>query len=86
MLILNWILILASYLKLHPNYAAKGVKYRSFTYPSGAYFVITLILFFISGALLHRNQRIGLGLSVGLIILVFVASWLVARRKTDSRR
>ncbi|WP_240633469.1 amino acid permease [Paenibacillus montanisoli] len=79
MLILNWILILASYLKLHNGYDSGNGKFRAFGYPYTAYLAIALIAMTIIGALLHRNERIGVVLSVVLILLVFVSSKLVRR-------
>ncbi|MBP3966035.1 amino acid permease [Paenibacillus lignilyticus] len=77
MLILNWILILASSLKLRSRCETSRGKLRIFTHPYGAYVGMVLILVAISGALLHRNERIGLGLSLALILLVFAASRIV---------
>ncbi|GLX70431.1 amino acid permease [Paenibacillus glycanilyticus] len=77
MLILNWILILASYLKLRPRLTALTVKRRLLTNP---YTGIVLILFALSGALLHQNERIGLGISLALIVIVFVASRFASKR------
>ncbi|SEO82908.1 amino acid permease [Paenibacillus sp. OV219] len=80
MLILNWVLILASYLKLQAKQHPAQKPHRTIAHPYAAYAGIGFILIAISGALLHRNERIGLGLSAALIIIVLLASRLVAAR------
>ncbi|QHW32058.1 amino acid permease [Paenibacillus rhizovicinus] len=79
MLILNWMLILASYLKLRRHSSAAPSKPRAWLYPYGAYLGIALIAAAVSGAWLHRDERVGLLLSLGLIVLVFIASRFSAK-------
>lgn len=81
MLILNWILILAAYLKLHASQHPAHKPRRTIVHPYAAYVAIGFILVALSGALLHRNERIGLCLSAALIVIVLLASRLVAARR-----
>ncbi|MCC5800954.1 amino acid permease [Rossellomorea vietnamensis] len=79
MLILNWVIILVSHIKLHPSYDASNGKFKMFGYPFTSYLGIALILLAISGAMVHANQRIGLFISLGLICVIYLSYWGVFR-------
>ncbi|MGI8313903.1 amino acid permease [Halobacillus mangrovi] len=80
MLILNWGIILASHIKLHPSYKDKQ-RFKAFGYPYTSYLGIGLILLAISGALYHENERIGLLVSAILIAFIFGTYKVVFRKK-----
>ncbi|WP_371068874.1 amino acid permease [Sediminibacillus sp. JSM 1682029] len=71
-LILNWGMILASHLKLHPTYQENQGTFKAFGYPYTSYLGLVLILIVLAGALFHAGERIGLFISVGLIVVIFV--------------
>ncbi|MFN2748205.1 MULTISPECIES: amino acid permease, partial [unclassified Bacillus (in: firmicutes)] len=71
MLILNWIIILASHIKLHPTYQNK-TSFKAFGYPFTSYLGIGFILLALSGAMIHTSERIGLFISVGLLFVIFL--------------
>ncbi|ARI75571.1 amino acid permease [Halobacillus mangrovi] len=79
MLILNWGMILASHIKLHPSYKDKH-SFKAFGYPYTSYLGIGLILLAISGALFHENERIGLLVSAVLIALIFGTYKVIFRK------
>jgi len=80
MLILNWIIILASHIKLHPTYDNKD-SFKALGYPLTSYTGIVLILLAISGALFHVNERIGLFISLGMVMVIFLSYKLIFRRE-----
>lgn len=72
MLILNWMIILASHLKLRKTYKDHPDLFHTFGYPVTSYIGILLIITAITGAFLHQTERIGLLISLGLIVVIFV--------------
>ncbi|GER67347.1 transporter [Weizmannia acidilactici] len=87
LLILNWVNILASHIKLHPTYARKQGTYKVFGYPFTSFAGIAFILAVISGGLLHRNERIGLLVSFGLMFAIFLCSkWMRRRNRAATPR
>ncbi|MEJ9212873.1 amino acid permease [Bacillus smithii] len=78
-MILNWVMILASHIKLHPTYANNKGAFKVFGYPFTAYIGIAFILFGMSGALLLAKERIGLFISVGLILVIFLCYKFIFR-------
>ncbi|WP_408009215.1 amino acid permease [Pseudalkalibacillus sp. A8] len=81
MLILNWVIILASQIRLHPTYAGNEGTFKAFGFPYTSYIGIAVILIAISGALVHMNQRIGLFISIGMILLIFICSKFISKDK-----
>ncbi|KHE67239.1 amino acid permease, partial [Halobacillus sp. BBL2006] len=79
MLILNWGIILASHIKLHPTYDQNNDRFKAFGYPYTSYIGIGFILLTISGALFHGNERIGLFVSIGLILIIFICYKIIFR-------
>lgn len=78
-MILNWVLILASHIKLHPTYANNKGSFKVFGYPFTAYIGIAFILLGMSGALLLAKERIGLFISIGLILVIFLCYKFIFR-------
>ncbi|WP_217587309.1 amino acid permease [Lentibacillus saliphilus] len=72
MLILNWSIILASHIKLHPTYANHPDSFKAFGYPFTSYLGIGFIVLAISGALFHSNERVGLLISGALIATILL--------------
>lgn len=80
MLILNWIIILSSQLKLR----SKRQLQRTFQmagYPYTSYIGIALILITVSGGLYHPAQRMGVLISLGLIALILLSHWFIFRAR-----
>jgi L-asparagine transporter-like permease len=76
MLILNWIIILLSNLKLDPHYASQhlGITMKR---PTGAllsYVTIGLIILTIAGATIHLSERIGVLFSLSMASLIFISA------------
>lgn len=78
LLILNWMNILASHIKLHPTYGHQE-KFKAPGFPFTSYMGILFILITLSGALLYANERIGLFISIGMVILIFIGDKLIYR-------
>ncbi|TGB02468.1 amino acid permease [Halobacillus salinus] len=72
MLILNWAIILVSHLKLQKTYKGNADSFHTFGYPFTSYLGIFLIGVAITGALLRETERIGLFISLGMIVVIFV--------------
>ena len=72
LLISNWGTILLSQIKLRPNYQG-AKKFKVIGYPYTSYLSLGLILFAITGALFHPNQRMGLLLSLTLTTCIIIA-------------
>ncbi|RLQ93433.1 amino acid permease [Falsibacillus albus] len=70
MLILNWVMILSSQIKNRTHYENKA-SFLMFGYPFTSYLGIAMIVLTISGGLLHKNQRIGLLISVMMVAIIF---------------
>ncbi len=77
MLILNWVIILLSHLRLHKEYLNANLfkihKYHMFGYPYTSYIAIFFIIFTISGAAINPTQRYSLFVTAGLVLLVFLS-------------
>ncbi|GGH84737.1 L-asparagine transporter-like permease [Pullulanibacillus pueri] len=83
MLILNWVIILASHLKLHPSYSKNKGTFKAFGYPITSIAGIVFILLAISGALFHANERIGLLISLGMIVVIFICYKVIFRHRHE---
>ncbi len=81
MLILNWVIILASQIKLHPTYVDNQGTFKAFGSPYTSYIGIVIILLAISGAIVHMNQRIGMFISLGMILVIFIFSKFISKEK-----
>ncbi|WP_256224980.1 hypothetical protein [Fictibacillus sp. WQ 8-8] len=79
MLILNWLIILASHIKKRKLIGAEEEHYRSASYPVTSYLGIALIAFTIAGSLLHTNQRVGFFISLGFVAVILGAYFLGSR-------
>jgi L-asparagine transporter-like permease len=79
MLILNWCIILLAQIKLHPQYHLEGEMFKMAGYPVTSYLGIVLILLAVSGALWNATQRMGVFISLGLIIVIFISYWVIFR-------
>ncbi|WP_273852024.1 amino acid permease [Guptibacillus spartinae] len=82
MLILNWVVILASQIKNRKQYIETPSKKRYFKMigaPFTSYLGIVLIFLAISGAAFQEDERIGLFISFGVMAIIF-ASYLFVRK------
>jgi L-asparagine transporter-like permease len=79
MLILNWIIILASHIKKRKQIGTTKDRYRSASYPVTSYMGIGLIIFSIAGSLLNTNQRVGFFISIGFVVVILGAYFLGSR-------
>ncbi|HJV31240.1 MAG TPA: amino acid permease [Bacillales bacterium] len=79
MLILNWCIILLAQIKLHPQYHLEGEMFKMAGYPVTSYLGIFLIFLAVSGALWNATQRMGVFISLGLIIVIFISYWVIFR-------
>lgn len=74
LLIINWLIILASQLKNHSGYISaidnKGFRIPGFPYST--YAAMALIIITILGALLNARERVGVLISLGFVLLIFV--------------
>ena len=80
MLILNWTIILSSQIKLRPQYENRAT-FKMIGYPYTSYLGIALILLTVSGGMLHATQRMGVFISLGLIVLIFISYWVIFKSK-----
>lgn len=81
MLILNWTIILSSQIKLRPNYKQNGATFKMAGFPFTSYMGIAFILVAVSGAMLHATQRMGVLISLGLIIIIGFTYQIIFRSK-----
>lgn len=87
LLIANWAIILSAHIRNRPAYTGTGVRYHMFGYPYSSYTGIGLIAWVIAGSLLHRGERIGFYVGLGLIAFISIAcavrkvEWTVGIRK-----
>lgn len=79
MLILNWIIILSSQIKLRKQQQYQD-RFQMAGYPGTSYLGIALILLTVSGGLLHPTQRIGVVISLGFIVLIFISYRIIFRQ------
>lgn len=80
MLILNWTIILSSQIKLRPQYEDRAT-FKMIGYPFTSYAGIVLILLTVSGGLLHATQRMGVLISLGFIVIIFLSYWAVFKSR-----
>jgi L-asparagine transporter-like permease len=82
MLILNWIIILSTQIKLRRNRQASDVKrFKMFGYPFTSYLGIVLIAITVSGGLMHGTQRMGVFISLSIMAFISLASWVLVRKR-----
>jgi L-asparagine transporter-like permease len=79
MLILNWIIILSSQIKLRRQ-SKSNTLFQMSGYPATSYLGIALILVTVSGGLLHPTQRMGVLISLGFIVLIIFSHRLIFRQ------
>jgi L-asparagine transporter-like permease len=79
MLILNWIIILSSQIKLRKQ-TKKNTLFQMAGYPATSYIGIVLILITVSGGLLHSTQRMGVFISLGFIVVILVCQRFIFRQ------
>lgn len=73
LLILNWIIILSTQIKLRKS--QKQIRtFKMPWYPYSSYFGIAIILVTVSGGMIDITQRRGVIISVGLILIIFLVS------------
>jgi L-asparagine transporter-like permease len=84
MLILNWTIILSSQIKLRPEYKQNHESFKMAGYPITSFLGIALILVAVSGGLLHETQRMGVLISLGLIVVIFLSYWAIIKYKLFS--
>ncbi|MDP4083346.1 MAG: amino acid permease [Bacillota bacterium] len=80
MLILNWTIIISSQIKLRSQ-NGKDQKFKMPGYPITPYLGIVLILTAVSGGLLRGTQRMGVFISLGLIVVIFISYWVIYRSR-----
>ena len=83
MLILNWVVILASQIKNRRHYAETPTKktyFKMIGSPFTSYLGIALIAAAITGAAFQEGERIGLLISIGIMGVIFV-SYLFVKKK-----
>jgi L-asparagine transporter-like permease len=78
MLILNWIIILSSQIKLRKK-ELPGT-FKMFGSPFTSFLGIAFILVTVLGGLMTATQRMGVFISVGLMGVIFLAHWLFDRK------
>ena len=83
LLILNWIIILSSQLKLH--YAAKRAgqtfPLRMAGFPYTSWVGIILIAAAITGSLVHNEERVGFLISMAMVAAVLLGYLILSRRR-----
>jgi L-asparagine transporter-like permease len=82
MLILNWIIILSSQIRLRKQ-QKESHTFQMAGYPATSYLGIALILITVSGGLLHSTQRMGVFISLGFIFLIFISHRIIFRRSKE---
>ncbi|MBT2655526.1 amino acid permease [Bacillus sp. ISL-18] len=82
-LILNWCIILASQIKYRKTYLDQSkVSFKMSGSPFTSYSGIVLIVFVLCGGLFRPNERYGLFISLGIILIIFLAySFFGGKRK-----
>jgi L-asparagine transporter-like permease len=75
-LILNWFIILGSQLKNHITYMAHQEKngFSLPAFPYSSYAAMAVIIITIAGAMLNANERVGVIISLGFVLLIFIIS------------
>jgi L-asparagine transporter-like permease len=85
LLILNWIIILSTQIKLRKGEKHSADTFKMFGYPFTSYLGIGLIIVTVSGGLLHGTQRMGVFISLGLIGIIFLTYWLFVRKRLTAQ-
>jgi L-asparagine transporter-like permease len=85
MLILNWIIILSTHLKLRKENKHPSRSFKMLGFPYTSYIGIALILVTVLGGLLHATQRMGVLISLGLIGIIFLSYWLLSKLRLFSQ-
>ncbi|MGV8979872.1 amino acid permease [Clostridium sp.] len=83
LLIVNWIIILASQIKNRKTYFksnSKGKKFKMLFAPYSSYLGILLIILTLIGVTFNPTHRIGLFVSIGIIAIISLASTTVSIR------
>ncbi|PFH81722.1 amino acid permease [Bacillus sp. AFS088145] len=83
MMILNWTTILSSQIKLRKE-RDKNDHFKMFGYPFTSYLGILLILVGVSGGLVHATQRMGVFISLGLILIIFLSYFFIFKNRKKS--
>jgi len=86
MMILNWTTILSSQIKLRKGKKQNSEHFKMFGYPFTSYIGIVIILLGVSGGLLRATQRMGVFISLGLIALIFLSYFFIAKRRGFSEK
>ncbi|PGM57356.1 hypothetical protein CN946_07300 [Bacillus sp. AFS053548] len=82
-MILNWTTILSSQIKLRKE-RDKNDHFKMFGYPFTSYLGILLILVGVSGGLVHATQRMGVFISLGLILIIFLSYFFIFKNRKKS--
>ncbi|MFF2878410.1 amino acid permease [Gottfriedia sp. NPDC057991] len=83
MMILNWTTILSSQIKLRKD-KDNNDHFKMFGYPFTSYLGILLILVGVSGGLVHATQRMGVFISLGLILIIFLSYFFIFKNRKKS--
>ncbi|WP_129688962.1 amino acid permease [Gottfriedia acidiceleris] len=83
MMILNWTTILSSQIKLR-KVRNNNDHFKMFGYPYTSYLGIILILAGVSGGLVHATQRMGVFISLGLILIIFISYFFIFKNRKNS--
>ncbi|MBK5245031.1 MAG: hypothetical protein JJE18_08435 [Eubacteriaceae bacterium] len=77
-MISNWIIILAAQIKNRKYYFIKGTtegkQFKMLCAPYSSYFGILLIILTLIGVTNNPIQRIGLFVSIGIVVIISIAS------------
>ncbi len=83
MMILNWTTILSSQIKLRKE-RDKNDHFKMFGSPFTSYLGILLILVGVLGGLVHATQRMGVFISLGLILIIFLSYFFIFKNRKKS--
>lgn len=81
LLILNWIIILSTQIKLRKSGKRSADSFKMFGYPFTSYLGIGLIIVTVSGGMQNATQRMGVFISLGLIGIIMLTFWLLVRKR-----
>jgi L-asparagine transporter-like permease len=83
-LIINWVIIMASQIKNRRNYtlSSRPLTFKMLGAPYSSYIGICLIIISLIGALIPISERIGLLVSLGIIVIIFIVYSIVFHGKT----
>ncbi|MEH7109986.1 amino acid permease, partial [Bacillus sp. JJ1764] len=82
MLILNWIIILSTQVKLRKQ--MKAGTFKMFGSPYTSYLGILFILITVAGGFMHATQRMGVIISLGLVAVIAITYWLFVKKRDAS--